>query len=339
MTLYIRQNASLQTLNTLAIDVSARFLAEINKPSDVVDALELAKFNDWPVCFLGGGSNMVLTEDIDGLVMHCRLKGISTEQQGDDMLVTAQAGENWHDLVQYCLAHQYFGLENLSLIPGTVGAAPIQNIGAYGVELNEVFESLYGWDIELQQWRTLSAADCQFSYRNSVFKQDLKHRFFITAVTLRLSLKDNPTINYAALQQHFVSAGITSPTAAQVSAAVIAIRQSKLPDPSMLANAGSFFKNPVISQQQQQQLLSQYPDMVCYPQDNGQVKIAAGWLLENAGWKGKTLGPVGMHDQQALVLINYQQGDGQAVLALARAIQQDIKARFSIELDIEPQIY
>lgn len=339
MTLEMRQNASLQALNTLGVNASARFLALIDKPSDVFDALELAGFNHWPVVFIGGGSNLVLTEDIDGLVMHCRLKGISAEQQGNDVLVTAQAGENWHGLVQYCLEHNYFGLENLSLIPGTVGAAPIQNIGAYGVELQQIFESLYGWDIDRQEWRSLSAEECQFSYRNSVFKQELKHRFFITSVTLRLSLTDKPNISYGALQQYFKSAGIASPTAHQVSSAVINIRQSKLPDPAVLANVGSFFKNPIISRQQQQQLSASYPDMVCYPQPDGRVKIAAGWLLENAGWKGKKIGPVGMHDQQALVLINYHQGDGQAVLALAEAVQQNIAERFSIALEIEPQIY
>ena len=339
MTLQIRQNASLQALNTLGINASARFLALIDQPSDVTSALELAKYNHWPVVFIGGGSNLVLTQDIDGLAMYCRLRGISTKQQGDDVLVTAQAGENWHDLVQYCLRHHYYGLENLSLIPGTVGAAPIQNIGAYGVELEQNFESLYGWDLERQEWRHLSAEECQFSYRNSVFKQQLKHRFFITSVTLRLSLIDNPNISYGALQQYFQAAEIASPTAQQVSSAVMAIRQSKLPDPAVLANVGSFFKNPIISQQQQQQLLTSYPDMVCYPQPDGQIKVAAGWLLENAGWKGKKMGPVGMHEQQALVLINDQQGDGQAVLALAEAVQQSIAERFSIHLEIEPQIY
>ena len=339
MTLQIQQNVSLQALNTLAINVSTKFMAMIDKPSDVVDALELASSNDWPVVVIGGGSNVLLTGDIDGLLMYCRLQGITAEQQGNDVLVTAQAGENWHDLVQYCLEHNYYGLENLALIPGTVGAAPIQNIGAYGVELHQLFESLYGWDIDRQQWRNLSAQDCQFSYRNSIFKQALKNRFFITSVTLRLSLIDKPNISYAALQQYFNAAGIESPMAQQVFDAVIAIRQSKLPDPKELANVGSFFKNPIISRQQQQQLIANYPDMVCYPQSDDRVKIAAGWLLEQAGWKGKKIGPVGMHDQQALVLINYQQGDGQAVLKLAEAIQQDIAQRFSINLEIEPQIY
>ncbi len=335
----MRLNAPLQGLNTLAIEASAKFLIEIKKPSDVVDALELAKCNEWPVIFLGGGSNIVFTEDLDGMAMHCLLKGISAEQQGDDVLVTAQAGESWHGLVQYCLQQGYYGLENLSLIPGTVGAAPIQNIGAYGVELEQLVESVYGWDLNQQAWRTLSAEECQFSYRNSIFKQQLMYRFFITSVTLRLSLNDIPNISYGALQQHFKAAGIQSPTAQQVSEAVIAIRQSKLPDPTKLANVGSFFKNPIISQQQQQQLLSQFPDMVCYPQTDGRVKVAAGWLLEQAGWKGKKMGAVGMHDQQSLVLINYQQGDGKDVLDLAEAIEEDIAQRFSIELEIEPKIF
>ncbi|ARN75837.1 UDP-N-acetylmuramate dehydrogenase [Oceanicoccus sagamiensis] len=339
MTLLLRQNADLQPLNTLAVPVRAKFLAEIHKPSDVIDALELAQINEWPVVFLGGGSNMLLTQDIDGLAMHCLLKGICAQQQGDTVLVTAQAGESWQGLVEYCLQQGYYGIENLSLIPGTVGAAPIQNIGAYGVELEQVFESVEGWDIEQQQWRTLSASDCQFSYRNSIFKQQLKQRFFISAVTLRLSLNDTPNLSYGVLQQHFKDLAIPSPSARQVAQAVIAIRQSKLPDPAVLANAGSFFKNPIISQQQQQQLSIDYPDMVCYPQPDGRVKVAAGWLLEQAGWKGKTIGPVGMHEQQALVLINYQQGDGQSVLALAEAITQDIAQRFAIHLEIEPQVY
>ena len=339
MKLDIQQHISLQPFNTLAIDVHAEHFCEVVEPEQVVQALQLADKNHWHVLVLGGGSNIVLTEDFQGLVIKTALQGIAVEQQGDDVLLTAAAGENWHQLVLYCMQQGYYGLENLSLIPGTVGAAPIQNIGAYGVEIQQLFVSLTGWDLNLQQWRTLTAEECKFSYRDSIFKQSLKDRFILTSLTLRLSTTPQVNLSYAGLAQYFNQAQIPSPSPQQVSEAVIAIRQSKLPDPEVLANVGSFFKNPVITQSQADVLLQKHPELVCYPQANGQVKLAAAWLLEQAGWKGKRDGAVGMHDQQSIVLINYDQGTGLDVLALADKIKQDIEQRFAVSLEIEPRIY
>jgi UDP-N-acetylmuramate dehydrogenase len=339
MKLDIQQQVSLQPFNTLAIDVCAEYFVEAFTTEHIVAALKLADKNNWPTLILGGGSNIVLTSDFQGLVIKILLQGVTAKQHGDDVFVTAGAGENWHQLVLSCLQQGFYGLENLSLIPGTVGAAPIQNIGAYGVELQQLFVSLTGWDLNLQQWRILTVQECDFAYRDSIFKQSLKDQFIITSVTLRLSLSPRVNINYAGLALYLKQQEISAPSPQQVSKAVIAIRQSKLPDPKVLANVGSFFKNPIIDHQQAKSLQEKYPELVRYQQHNGQVKLAAAWLLQQAGWKGKCDGAVGMHDQQSIVLINYGQGSGRDVLALADKIKRDIEEHFSICLEIEPRIY
>ena len=343
----IQQQVPLQKYNTLAIPVLAHYFVELRDEKHLPEYLAFAEKKHLPVLILGGGSNIVLTQDFVGLVIKMSLTGISVVEQGDAVIVTAAAGENWHDLVTWCLQQGYNGLENLALIPGSVGAAPIQNIGAYGVELTDIFESLSGWDCSSQEWKTLSREDCQFAYRDSIFKHALKNRFIITSVSLRLHLNGEVNVSYGALQQALQQTSqktaaepTNTPSAQQVADAVIAIRQSKLPDPSVLPNAGSFFKNPVVSAGQATQLLSRFPDMAHYPQADGKVKLAAGWLLEQAGWKGKQLGTVGMHQQQSLVLVNHdvERTNGESVLTLAGQIQQDVQRQFSVTLEIEPTI-
>jgi UDP-N-acetylmuramate dehydrogenase len=335
----ILENVPLDHRNTLGVSAQALFFTSLSSPDQLVSLLDFADDNKIPFLILGGGSNVVITHDYPGLVISNELKGIDVvEVDGQSVLVTAAAGENWHDLVCYCLSEGYCGLENLSLIPGSVGAAPIQNIGAYGVELCDVIERVKGWDCEQKQFRSLDSKQCQFSYRHSIFKSTLKARFIITSVTLRLSKTGISNCSYEPLTQHLEQQGITQATAQQVADAVIAIRKSKLPDPTELANAGSFFKNPIITSNKASLLLSQFPDLISYPLSNNKVKLAAGWLLEKSGWKGKRFGPVGMHDKQALVMVNYECASGQEVIALAKNIQADVLDKFGIELEIEPVI-
>ena len=333
------ENLSLKPFTTLALEASARYFARVETSAQLIEAINFASANNLPILMIGGGSNVLLAKDFDGLVIHNVLTGIKFDVRGEEVLVTAAAGENWHQLVMLCLQKGYYGLQNLVLIPGSVGAAPIQNIGAYGVELVSLFESLRGWDLQAQAFRELTAADCRFAYRESVFKHELKARFFITEVTLRLSTRPTVAMDYRALRQQLFEQGISQPTPQQLAEAVIAIRTSKLPDPAQLPNAGSFFKNPVMDKKQFERLLRHYPAMVHYPQDNGEVKLAAAWLLEKAGWKGFRRGPVGMHTEQSIVMVNYDNASGADVLALAHDIQQDIDDKFGVQLEIEPSIY
>lgn len=335
----IRVRVDLSSLNTFALPARARFFAELRDQDELPDLLTFANHQALPVLILGGGSNLVFTEDFPGLVIKMALKGVQFDVEGDTCMVTASAGENWPDLVEQCLAKHCYGLENLSLIPGCVGAAPIQNIGAYGVELKDVFYSLRGWDRLEQCWKTLTAEDCRFAYRDSVFKRELKDRFVITEVRLKLQTKPMVDTHYSALAQALNQQGLQQPSPRQVADAVIAIRKSKLPDPAELPNAGSFFKNPVVSAEQAEVLSDQFPTMPQYPQTDGNVKLAAAWLIDQAGWKGKRLGDVICHQRQALVLVNGGLADGQQVLNIARQIQTDIKQRYAVELDIEPSVY
>jgi UDP-N-acetylmuramate dehydrogenase len=333
------ENVSLKPFNTLALDTHAHYFASVKSTNELAEALTFADHKNLPTLMIGGGSNLVLASDYEGVVLHNALRGIEFDIRGDDVLVTAAAGENWHQLVMLCLSKGYYGLQNLALIPGSVGAAPIQNIGAYGVELVSLFESLRGWDPGAKDFRQLNAEQCQFGYRDSIFKHALKGRFYITEVTLRLSTRPTVSIGYRALRQKLFELGVEEPTPQQVAEAVMLIRGSKLPDPAELPNAGSFFKNPLISKKQFDSLFPHYPAMVHYPQDDGRVKLAAGWLLEKAGWKGRQMGHVGMHTEQSIVLVNYGDGSGADVLSLAAQIQQDIKDKFGIALEIEPSIY
>lgn len=332
----ITSNMCLQALNTLALPAVAKQFLCFENEAQLPELQEKIQTSSkrW---VLGGGSNMVMADTVDALLIHMQNKGIRLiAQQGDEVWVEAQAGEVWHDFVRYCLDQGWYGLENLALIPGTVGAAPVQNIGAYGIELQQVVHAVKVWDFLTAQYLWLDTADCQFAYRDSFFKRAPQGRYMIVAVQFKLVTAGawTPILRYPDLQHHPLLQK-TPITAQAVFQAVIAIRQQKLPDPAVLANAGSFFKNPIVTTAHYEQLLAQYPDLVAYSYQ-GQYKLAAGWLIDHAGWKGKRLGPVGMHKNQALVLVNYGGARAADVAALVQQVQQQVFELFQVQLEQEP---
>ncbi|MBX7203324.1 MAG: UDP-N-acetylmuramate dehydrogenase [Bacteroidia bacterium] len=330
---------SLKPYSTFGIEAKAGLFVECNKLWQILQVLE--QFNREPLLILGGGSNILFTKDVEGLVLKNELPGITAEAESDDfMLVKAGAGENWHQFVRYCIQQNWGGIENLSLIPGNVGAAPMQNIGAYGVEIKDNFYSLEALDLKTGNLRTFSAADCKFAYRESVFKRDLKNRYLITSVCFRLSRKNHQLhTEYGAIRDELKQGTTNLPDLLAISDAVIRIRQSKLPDPAKIGNAGSFFKNPVVEQKQYEQILEQYPDLVSYPAGEQKHKLAAGWLIEKAGWKGYRKGDAGVHARQALVLVNYGNASGKEILQLSQDIISDIQQKFGVILEREVNIY
>jgi UDP-N-acetylmuramate dehydrogenase len=333
----LQENVSLQPYNTFGLDVSANYFYIANNVVDLQTVL-LERANV-PLFILGGGSNILLTQNFSGLVIKNNIKGIEIAKEDDKQIwLQIGAGVVWQDLVAYAIAHQYAGIENLSLIPGTVGAAPIQNIGAYGVELTEVFDSLCAVKISDGSLHHFNHTDCRFGYRDSIFKKTLKNQFAIVTVILRLNKKPQFNISYGGLAEKLQQAGIQELTLQSVSDAVIAIRRSKLPDPAVIGNAGSFFKNPIITLAHYQQLQAQYPELPQFAYDDTHVKIPAAWLIERCGYKGKRLGPIGVHQHQALVLVNEGGGSGHALLALAREIQQTVQQRFLVQLEMEVNI-
>ncbi|HEX8784605.1 MAG TPA: UDP-N-acetylmuramate dehydrogenase [Telluria sp.] len=327
----------LQPLNTFGIAVRARRYLRVEDPVQLAMLVADPTLASLPRLLLGGGSNLLLTRDVDALVLHMALMGkeIVGEQDGR-ILVRARAGENWHGFVQWTLEQGLGGLENLSLIPGTVGASPIQNIGAYGTEIKDLFHSLTAFDFTSGEMRTMDAAACRFGYRDSVFKHPDGRDLAVLDVTFALPRDWAPNLRYAELARELEAHGIRQPTARQVSDAVIAIRRRKLPDPAEIGNAGSFFKNPVVTREHCAQLLQTWPDLVHHAQPDGSEKLAAGWLIDRCGWKGKALGRAGVYPKQALVLVNNGGATGEEVLALARAIQQDVRERFGVGLEPEP---
>lgn len=331
----IEHNKSLQSLNTLAIPASCAYYLKLLEKQQLPEIIEWAASQNIPWMILGGGSNSILNDRFEGLVIHNQLKGVDITERGDDRIVTAGAGEVWDELVRQCLDQSCYGLENLIFIPGLVGAAPIQNIGAYGVELADRFLSLEGWHVKDQQWQTLTLEDCEFSYRDSVFKHRLKDNFVITSITLRLSAAPLLTLSYPSLQRQLSS----DPTPWDVANAVESIRRSKLPDPDHLPNAGSFFKNPIVDPDTFADLQQRFPDIVSFRQDDGRVKLAAGWLIEHCGWKGQQQQGVGVHEKQALVLVNYEGQTADKLLSLAGDIQRDVEKTFAVKLEIEPRVY
>ncbi|TJY37327.1 UDP-N-acetylmuramate dehydrogenase [Pontimicrobium aquaticum] len=335
----IQQNISLKSYNTFGIDVSAKHFASVNTINELQNILKLKGYPNKFI--LGGGSNMLLTKNIESLVLHINLKGIKTVSKTDSTVsVEANAGENWHKFVLWCIDNNYGGVENLSLIPGNVGTAPIQNIGAYGVELKDVFQSCEVLDIHSGEIRTFTKEDCQFDYRNSVFKNDLKGQYIILSVTFKLSTQHhNIKTEYGAIKNELERNNITKPTIKDVSNAVIAIRSSKLPDPSKIGNSGSFFKNPIISKKQFDLLKQNFPNIPNYNVSNKLVKVPAGWLIEHAGFKGKTFDNYGVHKNQALVLVNYGNAKGTDILNLSKLIQKTIKRIFNINLEAEVNIF
>ena len=336
----IRENIDLQTCNTLALPALARFFAKIHNVDELREALLWAQVQALPLQVLGGGSNVILAGDWPGLVLLIAVAGKHIQRVEGGALVTIGAGENWHALVQWTLANQLFGLENLTLIPGTAGAAPIQNIGAYGVEIAERLHCVRGLSLDDLTLRELSVAECQLAYRDSIFKHSLRNRFIITEIVLHLRDQCVPVLSYPALRDAL--ADIAQPTALDVERAVRAIRQSRLPDPAQLPNAGSFFKNPVVTHAQFAQLQKMFTSIPSFAATDG-VKIPAAWLVEQAGWKGRRVGSVGVHAQQALVLIHYRDGNAataaRELLDLAARIQRDVLARFNIPLEFEPTVY
>lgn len=338
MSLNLEAEVSLQPFNTFGVMTRARYLAHAHNDAEVGEALQAAKRLQLPLLVIGGGSNLLLTGDVEALVLRMASRGLRiVSSQADTVLVEAEAGEPWHPFVQWTLEQGLQGLENLSLIPGTVGAAPMQNVGAYGVEIKDVFAGLTALDRHSGELREFNLDECQFAYRDSRFKREAG-RWLILRVRFALARTGALHLDYGPLRQRLAEQGISQPTASDVSRAICTIRREKLPDPAVLGNAGSFFKNPLVSADLAAQLRVQHADLVAYPQADGQVKLAAGWLIEHAGWKGFRDGDAGVHQQQALVLVNYGTATGAQLLALARRIQADIQARFAVALEIEPNI-
>jgi UDP-N-acetylmuramate dehydrogenase len=339
LTLQVQAAVSLKPFNTFGLDVQARWFAEAHHDDDVRQALAWCAEQDQPLLVIGGGSNLLLTGDVQALVLRMASRGVRIVSEDClKVVIEAEAGEPWHPFVQGCLEQGLAGLENLSLIPGTVGAAPMQNIGAYGVEIKDVFHSLTALDRQTGQLRDFSLEECAFGYRDSVFKHEVG-RWLILRVRFNLSREAHLHLEYGPVRQRLDEMGIKQPTPVNVSQAICAIRGEKLPDPATLGNAGSFFKNPLVSAKRAAQIKLKHPGLVGYPQADGQVKLAAGWLIEQAGWKGYREGDAGVHRLQSLVLVNYGQASGSQLLALARRIQADITERFAVELEMEPNLY
>lgn len=328
----------LRSHNTLGFDVRARFAVLIDSESDLTAALDDARGAGLPVLVLGGGSNVVLTADVDAVVLLMEIPGYEVTPTEHAWHVTAGAGENWHDLVSRTITDGLPGLENLALIPGTAGAAPIQNIGAYGVELCERFAHLRAWDRLQREFVTLSANACDFGYRDSVFKRAGRDRYIITGVTLRLPRQWEPVLGYAELTREIDARGLPQPDAADVRDAIVAIRTRKLPSPDQIGNAGSFFKNPVVDAAQYDALRARHPGLAGHAQPDGSVKLAAGWLIDQCGFKGVRSGHVGVYDKQALVLVHHGGGTGGELMALAQRIGDTVEEKYGVRLEPEPVV-
>lgn len=330
------QNKNLKPLNTFGFDVSAQQYLAIEDPQQLRDLHSSGFFNHATWGILGGGSNITFTHNYAGSLLHNRILGKQViSENSTSVVVSFGGGENWHETVLYCIENGWSGLENLSLIPGTVGASPIQNIGAYGVEMKDCFHSLTAFHIPTGTFHTLSKDDCAFGYRESIFKRQAKGQYFITEVKFCLSTQPQIRAQYGDIQATLDGWGISKPSIRDISNAVIHIRESKLPNPKEIGNCGSFFKNPVIDTSRVPELQVQYPDMKTFPAGEGLTKVPAGWLIEKAGWKGFRRGMVGVHAKQALVLVNYGGGTGQEIIDLAREIQTDILQKFNIALEME----
>ncbi len=328
---------SLKELNTFGLSVLAKSYVEVFDIQQFKLLLNNSK--DANVMILGGGSNILLTKDYDGLVIKNTIKGIEIlDVNDDDVTIKVGAGEVWHEFVLYCIENGFGGVENLSLIPGTVGAAPMQNIGAYGVEIKDVFHSLEALNLETLEVEIFDNNDCKFGYRQSIFKNTHKGKYAIVNVTFQLSKKPMLNTSYGAIQEVLSSNDISAPTIKDVSDAVISIRQSKLPNPDEIGNAGSFFKNPAISVDKFNLLKASFTNIPSYELPNEGVKVPAGWLIESCGWKGKRIGDIGVHDKQALVLVNHGNGHGIDLYRLAKDIQQSVKDKFGIELEMEVNV-
>lgn len=335
----IKEDFSLHSFNTFHIDSVARFFTEVNSVERLKDLISSGKLIENPLLILGGGSNLLFTGNFKGIVVHIINKGIEIiSRTNDSVIVKAAAGENWHEFVNYCVNKGFGGLENLSLIPGNVGSCPIQNIGAYGVEVKDHILSVETVDLQSGEILIFSNEECRFGYRDSIFKKDIKGKIAICSVTFELKLDPEVHLEYGAIQQELAAMGIENPTIADISKAVCAIRQSKLPDPKLLGNAGSFFKNPTVDQKFAEKLAEIFPKLVSYPLGDAKVKLAAGWLIEQCGWKGFRDGEAGVHEKQALVLVNYGNASGSSLLTLAHRIQNSVYERFGVQLEMEVNV-
>lgn len=330
----IRQNFSLKNLNTFGVEAFARYYAAFKEEESLAELLH--HFRELPQLILGGGSNVLFTQDFPGVVLHNQIEGIERLKEDESgVYLRVGAGENWHRFVLHCIERDWAGIENLSLIPGTVGASPMQNIGAYGVEVKEVIEEVEAIHRRSGEKRVFSREACAFGYRDSIFKQGEKEQWVITRVGFRLSKHPQFRVGYGAIQEKLEEKGIHTLSIQAISQVVCEIRQSKLPDPAQIGNGGSFFKNPVISQADFLALQEQYPHIVGYPIDSEKTKVPAAWLIDQDGWKGHRKGAVGVHKNQALVLVNYGPGKGGEVWQLAQEIQESVHKRFGIRLSPE----
>lgn len=335
MQLTIEENKNLKPYNTFGIEARAPYFCEVHSAEELQALFREERFREMPLLILGGGSNVLFTRDPEGLVVLNKIKGTELlEENSEEVLVKVGGGTTWHEFVLYTIAQGWGGLENLSLIPGTTGAAPMQNIGAYGVEIKDTFDSLEAVSRTDGGLRTFKTNDCQFGYRSSVFKTSERDKWVITAVTFRLNKQPRFNTSYGAIQETLDARGITSLSLQAISDAVVHIRQSKLPDPRQIGNAGSFFKNPVIKEAHFNQLKQGYPAIPSYPQEDG-IKVPAGWLIEQCGWKGHRRGAVGVHDKQALVLVNHGGAQGSEIKQLSEEIQASVKEKFGIALEAE----
>jgi len=334
----LQENISLKQFTTFGIETKAKHFATFKSVEELIAILKTANTED--LLILGGGSNMLFTKDYEGLVLKNEIMGIDQISEDDQhIFVKFGAGEVWHNSVLACIDNGWAGVENLSLIPGTMGAAPLQNIGAYGVELKDVFQELEALHIQERKIHCFNNFECQFGYRESIFKKEEKGNYIITSVTLKLNKNPELNTSYGAIERELEVMGIKELSIKAISDAVIRIRESKLPNPDEIGNAGSFFKNPVISANQYEQLKIKHPNISSYPLDDGTVKIAAGWLIDQAGWKGKTYDNYGVHKNQALVLVNYGDAQGRDIFKLSENIISDIKSKFGIQLEREVNVY
>jgi UDP-N-acetylenolpyruvoylglucosamine reductase len=335
----LQQNRSLKSLNTFAIEANTRYYAEFRSLDELRELIGIKNQHSFPLMVLGGGSNVLFTKDYDGLVLKNELKGIDIVKEDDrNIYIKVMAGENWHQFVMYCVNQNFAGVENLSLIPGNVGASPMQNIGAYGVEIKDVFHELEAYDKEDKVVRMFTENDCEFGYRESVFKNRLKDRFIILSVTYRLNWEPQYNTSYGAIQQELENMGVKELSCKAISQAVINIRSSKLPDPKQIGNAGSFFKNPTIPVSKYQSLIKEWPSMPSYPVNEELIKLPAGWLIEQCGWKGYREGDAGCYPKQALVLVNYGNATGQQILHLSEQIIASVQSKFNIKLEREVNV-
>ncbi|QCK14848.1 UDP-N-acetylmuramate dehydrogenase [Mangrovivirga cuniculi] len=335
----IKQQADLKNYHTFGVPAIAEYLAEVHSIEDIREAIDYARSNNLKLNVFGGGSNVLFKTNPKGLTVVNKITGVEVVRETEkEVELSVGAGEIWHDFVLYCLDHKYYGIENLSLIPGTVGAAPMQNIGAYGVEIKEVFKHLDAVHRETKELERFNNEECQFGYRTSVFKTTQRDKYIIARVNFVLSKVPELNISYGAISQTLNEMGISSPTPEDVSKAVIHIRSSKLPDPSKIGNAGSFFKNPSIPNEAYEKLKMQFPNMPGYSQPDETVKVPAGWLIEQCGWKGKKVGNTGAHKNQALVLVNYGNAKGQEIFDLSEQILKSVRDKFGINLEREVNI-